>query len=158
MLGQRSLLPERRKETGCQTEARSEHQDQIVEGVQEDGKEQESGKGGQEEEAAHAPGRPGAGRLISAEGGIGSERHLLRTFTAEGHTPRATPPGGKLENAILSTGHNYSKGRSICLGSEGKEKTNRKRSCSQNSKAQQLTVGLGPEATVLREEKSQNLV
>lgn len=44
VLGQRFLLPERRKETGCQTEARSEYQDQIVEGVQEDGKEQELGK------------------------------------------------------------------------------------------------------------------
>lgn len=153
VLGQRFLLPERRKETGCQTEARSEYQDQIVEGVQEDGKEQESGKGGQEEKAAHAPGLLGAGRLISAEGGIRSERQVRAPSPQ-----RATPPGGKLENAILSTGHNYSKARSICLGSEGKEKTKRKRSCSQNSKPQQLTVGLGPEAAVLREEKSQNLV
>ena len=111
------------------------------------------GKGGQEEKAAHAPGLLGAGRLISAEGGIRSERQVRAPSPQ-----RATPPGGKLENAILSTGHNYSKGRSICLGSEGKEKTKRKRSCSQNSKPQQLTVGLGPEAAVLREEKSQNLV
>lgn len=146
-------MPERRKETGCQTEARSERQDQIVEGVQEDGKEQKLGKGSQEEEASHAPGRPGARRLISAKGGIRSERHV-----GAASPQRATPPGSKLENAKHSTGHSYSKGRSICLGSEGKEKTNRKCSCSQNSKPRQLTVGLGPEAAVLREEKSQNLV
>ena len=102
MLGQRSLLPERRKETGCQTEARSEHQDQIVEGVQEDGKEQESGKGGPEEEAANAPGRPGAGRLISAEGGIGSERHLHRRRPhPQGHTPQAV--NWKTQYSVLAT-------------------------------------------------------
>ena len=66
-----------------------EHQDQIVEGVQEDGKEEEPGKGGQEEEAMHARGRPGAGRLIPAEGGIDWIREARRgTFPAEGHTPR----------------------------------------------------------------------
>ena len=75
-----------------------EHQDQIVEGVQEDGKEEEPGKGGkeeepgkggQEEEAMHARGRPGAGRLIPAEGGIDWFRKARRgTFPAEGHTPR----------------------------------------------------------------------
>ena len=130
-----------------------EHQDQIVEGVQEDGKEEEPGKGGQEEEAMHAHGRPGAGRLIPAEGDIGSERHVRAPSPQ-----RATPPGSKLENAMHSPDHSYSKGRNACLGSEGEEKTNRKRFCSQNSKPQQLTVDLGPEAAVLTKEKSQNLV
>ncbi|CAI9171875.1 unnamed protein product [Rangifer tarandus platyrhynchus] len=125
----------------------------IVERVQEDGKEEELGKGGQEEEAVHARGRPGAGRLIPAEGDIGSERHV-----GAPSPQRATPPGSKLENAMHSPDHSYSKGRNACLGSEGKEKTNRKRFCSQNSKPQQLTVGLGPEAALLTEGKSQNLV
>lgn len=112
-----------------------ECQDRIAEGVQGGWEGAEAGKG--------QPGRGGlactwttrAGRLISAKGGIRSE-------DKSGQLLRRGPPQAvnwKTQNTVLVTA---TARVGIALGSEGREKTNRKRSCSQNSKPQQLTVEL----------------